>query len=274
MKAVLAQLDADSHLIRKRVAAQEQSDKQTAKVYARQWEANQASLLAQDPAHIGIPAFPVIPSKVAFLLQYDTTRPQKRKRTDGTDSTATVGSAVVRLVITALKNWRVSNQHRYPDVPDAQRGLQVDLHIKRFGSAAAHNEPQCAQMALKAKGTNADTFTSDDLKKCSMWGLTNATGPQNIYIAILLTSRGDNARHRLISDLFTTNVIMNAKGLGETVPCAGEGLQTIWPFSGSTVSRCTSSRIPYKAGLAASIYHPIFPVLTNPSTLDRIRIAY
>ncbi|KAK6974833.1 hypothetical protein R3P38DRAFT_3479541 [Favolaschia claudopus] len=237
MKAALDDLEAQSHLIRQQVAAEELSDKETARSYARQvtnyqvwWDENQAKLAADDPRRIVLPAYPIIPAKVALFLQYETTRPQKRKRPDGTESTATLGVSGVKLAISALENWRLNNQHKYPDVPEAQRGLRTDIRIKQFESAASHKEPQRVQMAhaLKAKGTNADTFTSDDLKRCSMWCITDFKGPQNIYIglrdrAMLLTScgvafRGDNTRHLLISDLFTTDVIMNAKGLGETVP--------------------------------------------------------
>ncbi|KAK7056117.1 hypothetical protein R3P38DRAFT_1377096 [Favolaschia claudopus] len=237
MKAALDDLEAESHLIRQQIAADEQSDKETARSYARQvtnyqvwWDGNQAQLAATNPSRVVIPAFPIIPAKVVLFLQYETTRPQKRKRLDGTESTATLGVSGVKLVISALENWRLNNQHNYPDIPEAQRGLRTDIRIKQYESAASHKEPQRIQMAhsLKAKGTNADTFTSEDLKRCSMWCITDFKGPQNIYIglrdrAMLLTScgvafRGDNTRHLLISDLFTTDVIMNAKGLGEIVP--------------------------------------------------------
>ncbi|KAK7028398.1 hypothetical protein R3P38DRAFT_923774 [Favolaschia claudopus] len=237
MQTALNDLEAESHLIRQQIAAEEQSDKETARNYARQvtnyqlwWDGNQAQLATKDPARVMIPAFPIIPAKVALFLQYETTRPQKRKRPDGTESTATLGVSGVKLAISALENWRLNNQHKYPDIPEAQRGLRTDIRIKQFESAASHKEPQRVQMAhaLKAKGTNADTFTSDDLRRCSMWCITDFKGPQNIYIglrdrAMLLTScgvafRGDNTRHLLISDLFTTDVVMNAKGLGETVP--------------------------------------------------------
>lgn len=63
--------------------------------------------------------------------------------------------------------------------------------------------------------------------KCAAWCLTDFKGPSNIYIGLrdrgmLLTScsvafRGDSTRNLLLSDLFMTDVIMNAKGLGETV---------------------------------------------------------
>jgi hypothetical protein len=73
----------------------------------------------------------------------------------------------------------------------------------------------------------ADTFTALDLVKCTGWCLTDFKGPFNIYIglwdrAMLLTScsvafQDDNTRSLLLSDLFMTDVMMNAKGLGETV---------------------------------------------------------
>lgn len=237
MQQALADLNAKSHVIRQAIAAEEQSDKETGAIYARHvknyqlwWESDQANLLRDNASHVVIPAFPVIPSKATLYLEYETTRPQKRKREDGSASTGTLGVSGVKQVISALEHWRLNNQHRYPDIPDAQVGLRHDLRIKTFETAAAHKEPIRVKMAhtLKAKGTNADTFTSSDLMRCAGWCLTNFKGPSQIYIglrdrAMLLTScsvafRGDSTRSLLLSDLFMTDVIMNAKGLGETIP--------------------------------------------------------
>ncbi|KAJ7635953.1 hypothetical protein DFH06DRAFT_1139033 [Mycena polygramma] len=237
MQQAMDALEARSHLIRQTIAAEEQSDKETGATYARQvqnyeawWILSQALLLRDGPAHVSIPAFPITAAKVTVYLEYETTCPQKRKRDDNSESTATIGISGVKQVVSALENWRFSNQHKYLDVPAAQVGLRLDIRIKTFESAAAHKEPQRVKMAhtLKAKGTNADTFTATDLMRCALWCLTNFKGPAQTYIglrdrAMLLTScsvafRGDSTRSLLLSDLFVTDVVMNAKGLGATVP--------------------------------------------------------
>ncbi|KAJ7339289.1 hypothetical protein DFH08DRAFT_964315 [Mycena albidolilacea] len=222
MKHALDALEAQSHVIHQGIAAEEQSDKETGGTYARH--------LTADPSHTIIPAFPIIPAKVTLFLEYETTCPQKRKRDDGSDLTGTLGVSGVKQIVSALEHWRLKNQHKYPEVPAVQIGLRHDLRIKTFESAAAYKEPLRVKMAhnLKAKGTNADTFTSANLIKCAGWCLTDFKGPYNIYLglrdcAMLLTScsvafRGDSTRSLLLSDLFMTDVLMNSKGLGETVP--------------------------------------------------------
>ncbi|KAJ7882717.1 hypothetical protein B0H13DRAFT_2539029 [Mycena leptocephala] len=86
MERSIAVMEARSQTIRQEVAAEEQSDKETADTYARQ-----AELSREDPTWVVVPAFPVTAFKVAIFLKHETTRPQKRKRADGSDSTATVG---------------------------------------------------------------------------------------------------------------------------------------------------------------------------------------
>ncbi|KAJ6629729.1 hypothetical protein B0H10DRAFT_2208694 [Mycena sp. CBHHK59/15] len=237
MKRSLAKLEAESQALRQAIAAEEQADKETKDTYARHvtnyqvwWDASQQEKVRGNASLVAIPAFPIIASKVALFLQYETTRPQKRKRDDGSASTGTVGVSHVKQVISALEHWRSNNQHLYPDVREAQIGLRFDCRIKTFETAAAHKEPQRIKMShtLKAKGTNADTFSSADLKRCAGWCLTDFKGPMDIYIGIrdremLLTScsvafHGDSTRSLLLSDLFITDVIINAKGLGETIP--------------------------------------------------------
>jgi hypothetical protein len=81
---------------------------------------------------------------------------------------------------------------------------------------------------LQVAKQHPDTFTAEDLMRCAGWCLTDFKGPQHIYIglrdrAMLLTScsvafRGDSTRNLLLSDLFATDVVFNAKGLGEVVP--------------------------------------------------------
>jgi hypothetical protein len=184
MERSMAAMEAHSQAIRQQVAADEQADKETANTYARQvsnyqvwWDLYQAGRLRDDPSLASIPAFPVIAAKVAIYLEHETTRPhvraaliflfilgsdiliQKRKRADGSDSTATLGVSHVKQVVSALEHWRFNNQHLYRDVPEAQIGLRLDPRIKTFESAAAHKEPQRVKMAhtLKATGTTAGT---------------------------------------------------------------------------------------------------------------------
>ncbi|KAJ7158060.1 hypothetical protein C8R46DRAFT_907930 [Mycena filopes] len=160
----LAALEANSHLIRQGITAHEQSDKETGGTYKRHftnyclwWDASQATLKDENPAHVIIPALPIIPSKVTMFLQYETTRPQKRKRADDSASTGTVGIRAIQQVISALEKYRSDNAYKYPGVPETQFGLRTDIRIKAFESAGQHNEPQRVKMAhsLKAKGTNA-----------------------------------------------------------------------------------------------------------------------
>ncbi|KAJ7105914.1 hypothetical protein C8R44DRAFT_745571 [Mycena epipterygia] len=161
-----------------------------------------------------------------MFLEYKTTRPQKRKRKDGSESTGTLGVSGVKQAICALEHWRLNNEHKYPEVAAAQIGLRHDLRINAFETAAAHNEPVRFKMAHTLKAN--DTFTSDDLMRYAAWCLTSFTGSSNIYMglldrAMLLTScsvafRGDNTRSLLISDVFMTDVIMNSNCLGETIP--------------------------------------------------------
>ncbi|KAJ7663771.1 hypothetical protein DFH06DRAFT_1128158 [Mycena polygramma] len=164
MQHAMDALEARSHLIRQAVAAEEQSDKETAATYARQirsyeawWILSQARLLQDDAAHVVIPAFPITAAKVTVYLEYETTRPQKRKRKDDSESTGTIGISGVKQVVSALENWRFSNQHKYLDVPAAQVGLRLDIRIKTFESAAAHTAGKRhgrGFMAFDWRGTN------------------------------------------------------------------------------------------------------------------------
>jgi hypothetical protein len=83
MKHALDALEAQSHVIRQGIAAEEQSDKETGGTYTRHvknyqlwWDLSQATQLTADPSHTVIPAFPIIPAKVTLFLEYETTRPQ------------------------------------------------------------------------------------------------------------------------------------------------------------------------------------------------------
>lgn len=83
-----------------------------------------------------------------------------------------------------------------------------------------------------AYATLTDTYTSEELIRCSVWCLTDFSGPRQVFIglrdhAMLLLSlttafRGESSRNLLLSDLFMMQVPMNEIGLGITVPVSSE----------------------------------------------------
>ncbi|KAJ7925384.1 hypothetical protein B0H13DRAFT_1553515, partial [Mycena leptocephala] len=81
MEHSIAVMEARSQTIRQEVAAEEQSDKETADTYARQvknyqvyWDLYQAELSREDPTWVVVPAFPVTAFKVAIFLKHEPTR--------------------------------------------------------------------------------------------------------------------------------------------------------------------------------------------------------
>ena len=80
--------------------------------------------------------------------------------------------------------------------------------------------------------TLADTYTTAELVKCSVWCLQDHPGAYQTYVgcrdhAMLLLStslvfRGDNTRSALMSDLFSNNVPMNDISLGTCVKVISE----------------------------------------------------
>ena len=76
-------LEAASQAVRLHVARKEQSDKSTSTSYARHikayvawWDAYQASVVAEDPDKVAIPAFPITAAKATMFMEYTSTRPK------------------------------------------------------------------------------------------------------------------------------------------------------------------------------------------------------
>jgi hypothetical protein len=81
MQCSLDALDATSHAIRLRLAAEERADKGTNNAYARHvrnyvtyWDRYQAEMVADNPAWTSVPALPISAAKVLIFLDYERTR--------------------------------------------------------------------------------------------------------------------------------------------------------------------------------------------------------
>ncbi|KAF8177962.1 hypothetical protein K438DRAFT_1978281 [Mycena galopus ATCC 62051] len=239
-RSALLELDADSHQI-----AKEQEDKETnlgsscarhVRHYEEYWLTT--FYAAGDPAagRAAIPAHPITTAKAVIFLQYESTRPQinrKRKAADMDEAapeSSSVGVSGLKQAISALEHHRLHNQHLYTDTPEARITLRSDPRTKAFESTAAHREPQRVKMShsIKAKGSSADTYTFEELVKCSVSCLTGSYGPNSIFVDVrdrvmLLTStsvafRGDSSRALLWSDQFLSQVPILAKGLDAKIP--------------------------------------------------------
>ncbi|KAJ7269115.1 hypothetical protein C8J57DRAFT_1609308 [Mycena rebaudengoi] len=218
-------LEEESHAIRLESQAKEQGDKATSKTYSRHvsryqdwWNLSEATKISQNPRLVAIPALPITPAKVAMFLQYESTREKKKRGTAATITGSSIGKSQIAQVISALESFRLNFQHEYKSSPEAQISLRTDTRIRQFESAAKHDEPKRAEKAqiTKAAGSSSDTYTVEELRKCSRWCLTNFSGPQRVYLglrdrAMLLVGtatafRGDSARILLWSDLFKTTI--------------------------------------------------------------------
>lgn len=71
-----------------------------------------------------------------------------------------VGLSVIKQTISALENHRFQHQHLYRHIPESQLGLRLDARIRRFESAAKHDEPKRVESAqvLKASGSSSGKF--------------------------------------------------------------------------------------------------------------------
>jgi hypothetical protein len=127
----------------------------------------------------------------------------------------------------------------------------MDNRIKRIESAAKHNEPKrvASAQALKAAGSSSgelffrfspvilskltmatavDTYTETELKRASLWCMTDFKGPRNVFVglrdrAMLLFSattavRGESARILLWSDLFISEIPLDDVRQGLKIP--------------------------------------------------------
>jgi hypothetical protein len=81
MQRSLDMLNATSHDIRLRLAADERADKGTNGAYARHvrnyvlyWDQHQCEMVAQDPAWTSVPAMPITAAKAVIFLNQERTR--------------------------------------------------------------------------------------------------------------------------------------------------------------------------------------------------------
>ncbi|KAK7049043.1 hypothetical protein R3P38DRAFT_3345932 [Favolaschia claudopus] len=225
-------LEAESQLLRQTFVQQNQEGKSTGETYKRHynnyifWFDSRETLRVQnDPSYQRIPALPITVAKVVLFLNYEMTRPQKRKLADNMQSTSTCGIEHAKQVVSALEHYRFDTQHLYRHIPEAQVSLRTDNRIKTLEEAFAHNEPERTKKAhsLKTAGTRADTYTDDQLTQLATSGL-DSKGPMKIWRAMrdramMLTSsttafRGDNSRLLVWSDMYCYDVPMHAKGHG------------------------------------------------------------
>ncbi|KAJ7025973.1 hypothetical protein C8F04DRAFT_1191008 [Mycena alexandri] len=235
LKKSLDALEAQTQLLRQNLLAQNQERKATGETYARHYNAyntwfnaEQARLAIEDSTYTAIPSLPITVAKVTLFLNYEMTRPQKRKRADGSESTSTCGHEHAKQVVSALEQYRSNYAHEYRHIPEAQVTLRSDSRIRSMEASFKANEPERIKKAhaLKAVGTRADTYTDTQLSSLATSGL-ESKGPTVIWRtmrdrAMLLTSsstafRGDSSRSLLWSDMYCYDVPMNAKGRGEKV---------------------------------------------------------
>ncbi|KAN0134511.1 hypothetical protein V8E53_007657 [Lactarius tabidus] len=225
MRQSVSHLEAASQAVWLRIAHKEQSDKSTATSYARHvdayatwWETYQAGVLDKDPGQIAIPAFPITATKATMFLEYTSTRPKRRHGSSEKIPGSVVGLSVIKQTISALEHHRFQHQHLHKDDPESQIGLRLDARICRFESAAKHDEPKRAESAqvLKASGSSSDTYTREELERCSLFCLTDCKGPKDIFVglcdrAMLLLStstalRGGSCRAIELSDFFPSTI--------------------------------------------------------------------
>ena len=71
-----------------------------------------------------------------------------------------VGLSVIKQTISALEYHRFQHQHTYKHIPESQVGLRLDARIRRFESAAKHDEPKRVEstQVLKAAGSSSGEY--------------------------------------------------------------------------------------------------------------------
>jgi len=176
---------------------------------------------------------------------------QKTGRKEAIPSSS-VGKESISQTISALEHWRFNHAHFYRDVPDAQTPLRSDYRVKTIETAKKHDEPKRVEssQALKATGSSSgkpsltcphhlhaltshpDTYTANELMRCSLWCLQKFSGTLFVYVglrdaAMLLFStttavRGGSSRILRWSDLFVSQIPMDDVCLGKRVPVSCE----------------------------------------------------
>ncbi|TFY74110.1 hypothetical protein EWM64_g9902, partial [Hericium alpestre] len=207
------------------LAARSQTDTSTAakydtivRNYSQWWSSYQADLVAQHKIQVTLPAFPITATKVTFFLEYEMTREKRKRGSKETIPGSSLGKSHIAGVISVLEHRCHNDEYHYRDVPEAQRGLRLDKHIRDAERFSCHNEPKRTHMAnaLKASGTLSDAYMPAELQKCMLWCVSESKSSLELFRgvcdrAMLLVSvrtafRGDSARMVQWSDLFISEV--------------------------------------------------------------------
>jgi hypothetical protein len=158
----------------------------------------------------------------------------KRRSKSAMIEGSSLGKSHMAQVVNALENHQLNHEHEHPQDHETRTSLWKDACIHAFESASKHNEPSGIErsQAIKAAGTTSggftargrhaalltgcvsDTYTSEELLRCSLWALTEFSGRQQVFIGLrdrtmLLLSavtafRGESCRMLQWSDLFQT----------------------------------------------------------------------
>ncbi|GBE80951.1 hypothetical protein SCP_0306740 [Sparassis crispa] len=236
LQASLDELEAASHEVRMDIAKQSQSDRRTGVSYERHvrnyffwWATFQQQETAKVPGRIAVPAEPITAAKAIMFLQYESTRPKRKRGSMDVQDGTTIGKSRIAQAISALESHRKNCEHLHKDVPDARISLRADQRICTIEDAVKHNEPLRIEraQALKAARTSSDTYSNIQLMNAATGFLNISSGVRKLVTHIrdraMLTSsstafRGDNLRSLLWSDLSVCQIPMYDIQLGHKVP--------------------------------------------------------
>ncbi|GBE82275.1 hypothetical protein SCP_0406590 [Sparassis crispa] len=233
----IAQLELESHDTHIKKAKLDQGDKQTGSSYdhhvqnyIKYWTAFQAERHQKAPEEVPVPAFPITTLKTFFFLEYEMSREKRRYGKNDTIAGSNVGKLHISQVISALESWWHNNTYLYKDDPDAQLSLRSDIRVRTAESSAKHQELKRINkvQALKAVGSSGDTYTPEELKRCSIWCLSDISGSKQVWLSLgdramlLLSStmafHGESSRILEWSDLFMSSIPMDDVRIGYRVP--------------------------------------------------------
>ncbi|OJA10888.1 hypothetical protein AZE42_11709 [Rhizopogon vesiculosus] len=186
-------LEQESHQLQLQIGEKGLEGKGTVKSYPRQvqnyqlwFEADQACIAAHDSALVPIPAFPVTAAKVSMFIHHETMHEKYKQGSKSTIQGSSLGKSHVAQVINALEKYRLNQEHFYLCDHEMHVSLCKDSCIRAFELALRHNEPKRVEKSqtIKAAGTSSDTYTKAELMHCSLWCLTDFSGPQYIFVSI------------------------------------------------------------------------------------------
>ncbi|VDC06782.1 unnamed protein product [Peniophora sp. CBMAI 1063] len=223
--------------IRRATVTGQRATTQTGPQYARYFKNYEEWWTARpdERQKLGIPRetshMPITAPKVVLFLDY--TRNRLRKNSNGNELDGRVGAATIIGIITALEAKRVETQDDFPNDRDALRTLRDDTGIRAIEAAAKHDRPKLLEeaMLLKASGTSADTYTTDDLHTVGRWYFQAARTPTQLqtmmrdramfFLGLAVAFRGDSTRNVQLSDLFLSDVSIPDIRPGFKVPVLG-----------------------------------------------------